>query len=244
MELLGLLGISAFWLMSLVVGARLCWLARTTRCYPELAIGVSFLLAGFLGLGMSLVAQHAGLSPDGSRAVSLVGSAFSCLGYGVLAAFVWRVFRAESRIGWIGFIAGVSCLGLGFAVQLATSAPEEGLVSVGVGFWIMLCAQIGIYVWAATESLAYWVPMRRRVRIGLADPLVANRFLLWGIGTGAVALIWFHLGWTRLGEEAVVMSGADYLVVALLGFVTAFCCWVAFLPPGWYVRRFLSPAAA
>ena len=30
--------------------------------------------------------------------------------------------------------------------------------------------------------------MRRRLQIGLGDPVVANRFLLWGIGAGAAGL--------------------------------------------------------
>ena len=40
-------------------------------------------------------------------------------------------------------------------------------------------------LWGAAESLRYFSMMRRRAKLGLADPLVTNRFLLWGLGIGA-----------------------------------------------------------
>jgi hypothetical protein len=37
------------------------------------------------------------------------------------------------------------------------------------------------YLWTAWEALRYHGLMRRRVRLGLADPAVCDRFLLWGL---------------------------------------------------------------
>ena len=237
MEFLGLLGIAAFWLMSLVVGVRLVWLARATRRFPELAVGASFLFAGFAGLGLNLVAQHGELSPAATMWTSLAGAGIGDVGYGVLAAFVWRVFQSDTRAGRVGFALCVSGLAVGFAVQFALARPDPTR-PVSLGFWITLCAQIAIYVWAAAESLSYWDAMRRRAQIGLAEPLVANRFLLWGVGMASIAGIWLHLGWTRLDAQTATMSSVDYLVIATLGFVCAVSCWVAFLQPRWYERRF------
>jgi hypothetical protein len=43
--------------------------------------------------------------------------------------------------------------------------------------------------WAFYESCRYWLSMRRRETLGLADPILTNRFLLWSIWTGAVTLL-------------------------------------------------------
>ena len=38
-----------------------------------------------------------------------------------------------------------------------------------------------LYLWTSVESLTWWRRMHRRVALGLADPVVANRFFLWGV---------------------------------------------------------------
>ena len=49
MELFALVGLSAYCLVSLVVGIRLLLLARRTRELPELLIGLAFLTGGAIG---------------------------------------------------------------------------------------------------------------------------------------------------------------------------------------------------
>ena len=49
-------------------------------------------------------------------------------------------------------------------------------------------AQIGVLLWGSLEALSYWRRMQKRTAIGLADPAVTNRFLLWGIGAGAAGV--------------------------------------------------------
>ena len=43
--------------------------------------------------------------------------------------------------------------------------------------------------WASFESFRYWRAMRKREALGLADPVVTNRFLLWTLWTGGVTLL-------------------------------------------------------
>jgi hypothetical protein len=43
------------------------------------------------------------------------------------------------------------------------------------------------YLWTAWESLRYHGLMRRRVKLALADAVVSDRFLLWGLMAIAVA---------------------------------------------------------
>jgi hypothetical protein len=83
----------------------------------------------------------------------------------------------------------------------------------------------------------YWDKMRRRERIGLADPTVTNRFLLWGIAAGSAGLgtaigISFQLatGIPSVEVPALLMSSS------LHGLVAAIAMWLAFLPPDFYTR--------
>lgn len=52
MDLLALLGLAAFVLVSSIVGMRILVLAATTRGLPETLIGLSLVLAGGVGTGL------------------------------------------------------------------------------------------------------------------------------------------------------------------------------------------------
>ena len=55
-EILGVIGFGSFLAVSLAVGTRLLLLARRTRRLPELAMGLNFLLAGFIGYALLVAA--------------------------------------------------------------------------------------------------------------------------------------------------------------------------------------------
>ena len=71
-----------------------------------------------------------------------------------------------------------------------------------LGFW----ARAGAFAWPAFESGRYAAAMRRRLAIGLGDPVLADRFRLWAISSCAVscAFIIFYMG--RLFAENVATS--------------------------------------
>jgi hypothetical protein len=92
--------------------------------------------------------------------------------------------------------------------------------------------------------------MRRRVGLALADPLVANRFVLWSVWTGALSfagLVLFAVRsrafWLQLNgiDPRIAMPAAVPLtaIVAGLAAVSAgVAVWLAFFPPESY-RRWL-----
>ena len=43
--------------------------------------------------------------------------------------------------------------------------------------------------WATTESLLYYVKLRKRTRLGLAVPQTSNQVLMWAIAMGAAAAV-------------------------------------------------------
>jgi len=191
--LLALLGLSALAsvAVSLVLGFRLLRLWFRSRQLPELAIGASFLVAGVLGYIATILGNPgtAGLSEVMAYRVMISGIGLISIGVALTYLFVWKVFRPEAT--WARALFWAACVAL-----LITIVPISG--DAGAGVEVNLLTAVGDLVrfgggaWGAWESLRYYGLMRKRVRLGLAEPAVANRFLLWGIAslsTGSIFLI-------------------------------------------------------
>jgi hypothetical protein len=126
------------------------------------------------------------------------------------------------------------------ATAYAADILENGLVNRrdgGSWFWGGMVMRLFVMAWSSFESLLYWSRMRRRLRLGLADAVVTNRFLLWGIGSGAA-----FLG-SAFGVAVIALTGPTSsripsfdLIVSLHGLVAAIAMWFAFQPPAFYVR--------
>jgi hypothetical protein len=177
---LGLLG------LSIVIGVRLLRLAPAGSRGPELWLGLYFVIYSGLATGLS-VGTYVGWSsasitlPD--AAVRWLNAGFfatSTLGLSCLLLFTQRTFRPESRAAatGIGVTAGIMVsmtiwIGLsdGFAIRLLP----------GPAYWIHWTARLSAWIWVAGESFAYWSKQQRRLAVGLAEPVVTNRFLLWGV---------------------------------------------------------------
>jgi hypothetical protein len=96
---------------------------------------------------------------------------------------------------------------------------------------------IGCLLWGSAEALVYWRKMRRRLRLGLADPIVTNRFFLWGLGAGAAGL------GSTIGTVAQLVTGLPPLETPLVtlssslhGLTAAVAMWLAFMPNQAYLR--------
>ena len=187
MALLALLGISAFGVVSFVVGLRLVLLSRRTGLLPERLIGVSLFLAGGLGTALLVAASFAG---EARWLVATISVLMINLGVVALGVFNWRVFRPTL----FGATLVAACIALLFLSMIVDRLAGEylgasrGVFSITVDY----AGRLILYGWATYESLRQYALARRRVRIGLTEPLVANRFLLWGIGTSAALGIWLH----------------------------------------------------
>jgi hypothetical protein len=241
-----LLATAAFVLVSAAVATRLLLLARRTRERPELLLGLGILGTAVLGYGLmiaSLVmrggAPVAQTIPQ--RALHGAGEIAHDLGVTMIVLFVASVFRARER--WARALAGVMLASLWsglLGVELANRFRETGIT--GGGFWWLRYAVIWSYsVWMAIESFAYWRQMKRRVALGLAEPLVANRFLLWGLASlGTTLATWsasipFFLA--RDPELALAWQGVIQTGTATVGLATVGIYALTFFPPAAYRRR-------
>jgi len=248
LEALRLFGVGAFLVACLAVGIRLLVLAARTRQMPEAALGLTLFASGGLGGILYFVGtSHAeGL---GGLAIWVRGAGRLCLSAGALTlwGFTWRVFRSDSR--WAAGLFSLALCGV-----VAGFVGEGFVTGFGGGGFDAVWSQLGIlarglaYLWAAIESFRYFALLRRRLRIGLADPLLVNRFLLWGIATSAafgiyaVALVNL-LGSTSQDVAAGVFRPTWALLTSALGLTAAVCTWLAFLAPARY-RHWTESAAA
>jgi hypothetical protein len=237
MEHLRWIGFGAFFASSLVIGTRLLLLARRTGQIPELLIGIAVIGIGPLGYGLSILA----FATSGYATIlsaTLRGSGFLAVFIGAAAQylFVWYVFRRQARWSRSAVHLAIALLALSYVGDIL----ENGLVNRTAGggwFWIGMSLRLLVMAWSSLESLAYWGRMRRRLRLGLADPVVTNRFFLWGAGSGAA-----FLG-SALLVVVMIFSGFSAreipivnLIVSLHGLVAAVAMWLAFQPPASYLR--------
>jgi hypothetical protein len=96
--------------------------------------------------------------------------------------------------------------------------------------------------WAAAEAFLHWRRLRRRLRLGLAEALTTHRFLTWGVGMSAMAVLMS----TTLLADAVGVSVDSARWMALesaAGMVGAGALWLTFFPGRWYAAWVEARAA-
>lgn len=247
MNMLVSIGFLAFFVASLTVGVRLLLLWRRTRELPELLIGVGVLGIGPVGFGCQrvgqlMLAQTQTQAPDAAvpttaMVLMTTGAITAVIGVACKLFFNGRVYHASSSFVQRAVLAGVVALVglLGYRLLTGDVVPAGGAPSALAN--VQSFAQIGVLLWGSGEALVYWRRMRRRSLLGIADPAVTNRFLLWGIGAGAagvgsavgvIAQLVLRHGSAEI--PWVVMSSSMH------GLVAAIALSLAFVPPARYLR--------
>ena len=189
MQVLALPGFLAFFAVSMWVGIRLLLLWSLHAADARAADGHRGARHRTAGLrdrdgGVQLVQSSPGLA----RFLVAIASTTVATGVGAKMIFNWLIYhprpRAARGIAFtaIALLAG-SVVGDGFTNHFAPEAWQEP------GFpQLRQVLQIGALCWGSAEAFGWWRRMQRRVSIGLGDPVVANRFLLWSIGAGAAGI--------------------------------------------------------
>ena len=226
--------VGLFVAVTMFAAGRLLLLYRETRGLPELLISTLILGVGTLGVGGSFVILST--VPEGllRTVLSFIPSIGVNVGMGALSVFTWCVYRPNS------VSARAFCAALVFAVfALVAYALAHG-TTLALQARPIALASSAIYVttmaWSAVEALLYWRAMKRRLGLGLADALVTNRFLLWGLATGTAAQGIAIGAIARLGFGLPIDAQWITLCYAAHGSITAVFFWLAFSPPKPYAR--------
>jgi hypothetical protein len=226
------------------LGVRLLLLARRNGAWPECWLGIAFLAGGSLGASAEVIASrylHAA-HPQAAGILLAFGKVAAGGGLTVYNYFVWRVFRPGER--WAGRLFAVLAAATLVAIAglAATGAFGPGLARGGGWFWLELAARLASPIWLAAESLRFYGQMRRRVELGLADALVADRFRLWSIGALAgLAMLLCSVTPLFVGPDSPVQK-LNIIVLASAGLVACVAYWLAFFPTAGY-RSWIRRAA-
>lgn len=224
-----------------IVGARLVGLWRHTGRLPELALGSAVLLVGALGYPLAIAARNdLGGSPELDIRLLATSIALQNLGCACMALATLGTFRAG--VVWARglFTALAALLAGSWLVQLLTHdfASPAGQ---SFAYWVGFAGRVLPFLWSAAESWRYHGLLRRRLRLGLTDGAVADRFRLWALSATGVVGAFGIFGVALLAGADVATSAWVLAPTSLLGCISGVSLWLAFLPPAWYLRRF-APA--
>jgi hypothetical protein len=211
-----------------VAGAR-------NRQLPELCVGLGFLVGVLFGYVPESLATSTDLLPEALvptilaiTQVSIRAAAFAVM------VFTVTVFRRRGTIAWVIFAvlsAGLVSSWVAFPHYVSQAQ------SPGDAFWyeVFSVNRSLVMAWGAAESLAYWRMSVRRRDLGMAEPVVTNRFLLWGLGLAALTVL---MGSTTIAGLLEIDPTAHgwVLVESWMGLIGAVSLGLAFFPARAYLQ--------
>jgi hypothetical protein len=227
--------------VGVVVATRLVLVARRTRGLPELAMGLGLLLVTVLGGPLAAAARLPGMvSTTLGDLLFGGGLLLTITGIGFMYVFTWRVFRPDH--GWakavLGVVAGalvVAWLGLVHANAQGTTLAEIlpytrpwGIAVVGL--------VAGAFLWTGIESLCYHAALRRRLALGMSDPVVVNRFFLWTVSSFSATALCAVIVGAMLTGGAPMNDPLPLTSIGLASVVVSVAWYLAFLPPDRYLH--------
>ena len=222
------------------VGIRVLILARRNRGMPELLLGISLVVGGTFGASLEaggMSGTEAELEPALAGALYGTGKAFSIVGFVCQALFIRNVFRPTEA--WAaGLVAMVVFAQLG----LYTAYAAAGTFSTGVIpkelFLVEFVARAFGSVWFIAEALRYYGMMRKRLSLGLADPMVTDRFRVWAVaGILGLVMLGTSLPPVIVGDPNWWAMDLIIPVFAATGIASSAFYLLAFFPPAWYRAR-------
>lgn len=222
-------------------GIRLIRLSWRTQGSPELTLGIAFILWALSYACWQIPIATA--NQPLTRPLFFAGRVFTNAGTIFLAYFIWIGFRNQSS--WAKYLvhAIVLCMLAAMAGSIAEGdwggiQPTENpwwFVDWGAGFVAM--------AWVGVEGSIEYTKARRRMRLGLCDPLVCNRYLLWAV----VGFAWtlyngmFLYQTVEFEASQIWSSSMDRAIAAIEAVGVALVCLI-FFPPRFY-RRWIAGAA-
>jgi hypothetical protein len=224
----------------LAVGAYLLQKASATRGLAEFYLGVAFLFNGLsFGFSEILFIINTSILLNEFSYIARIWSAACSV---TIAIFTWKVFRSNAKWARRLVCFDVALLSIGLAVS-AWEGDWEGYYPLAYkGFWIEWLGGIAPFIWLSVESLRQYVLARRRVLLGLSDPIICNRYLLIGLYATLAASTYFicirmYIIHELYGKWSVAMD----LALGFVETVSVIALSISFSAPAFY-RRWIGGA--
>ena len=237
--MIALLCLVAYTLASCVVGVKLLLRAARSRGVPELLAGLCYLCAPGIGYPLQIVAMQL---PDRSVAIAmnLIAEVLLVFGCSCFLFFTVTVFRPGVR--WASWCAWLGTFGLTYAgagtqrALMMYSDPAESMAHGRLPGAMFLLVLALVWGWTALEGLRYYRMMRKRMALGLAEPVVTNRFLLWGMN-GLTSVAWVGVSIIMFARGVnLAMSPLAVTTTSAGGLANAIFLLLIFMPPAPYTR--------
>jgi hypothetical protein len=220
-------------ILYIIAGARLIRLSQRTGEAPERLLGLYFTASGIAYLGWT----GPFILNLGPRAEAVDFTAWALYSAGVIpcVVFIRRVFRPNDA--WAGGLVFVCTAALALAAGVLTARGDRYPSLDEPFFWVQWVGYTTPNVWLAVEALLAYGIAAKRARIGLSEPLVANRYLLFGIF--GVLQVLACLSDIPLAAEMAADHAASPVTDAVLGsmeLASIASLWIAFFPPSAYLK--------
>lgn len=247
--------------LGLVIAIRLLKLGKRTRG-PERWLAAYLLVAWCFGSVLAGVIYSRWGDPSLAlpRALEapLHGVYLAAISFGHVFVYIFtqRVFYPASTLVRRAVAAAAIALALAWLAFGFTAGFAVAVIN-GPSYWIGAAVRLLATVWLAVESFRHATRLRRRISFGLADPILANRFLLWGVWAAAVSIaqlpdpiarVWY---WAVTGDAVHFdpvagepMASMMIFTTAVLGTISACAMFLTFFPIAAYRRWLLRHSAA
>ena len=232
--------------VGVVLAVRMLRLARRTRQLPELMIGLH-MVALVLGYSIEFIGMEIGSSQP-IAGIWLRGTAnlLYAVSIFVYLLFTWKVFAPKASWAPVLVMMSTLALAVGWSGEVLTTDFDFSPARfAGPWFWIAFAPRMIGVGWASFEALIHHSKLRRRLSLGLAEPLATNRLLLWGLAALSEWMIYLSVAITILaGQPDGFLTGNAALWVSAFGVGGSTCMWIGFFPPRRYERWIQERAAS
>lgn len=203
--------------MGIAVGVKLGSKARQHGLWGLHSVALAAICAGGLGMLLEPLAEA-------RRSMALMIAAESGIRTGMflLCLFIAATFR-RTPAGYAGAALCALCLVGAIVWDLIVQPPARAYDYTRLSSHANQASIAIPFLWATLESLGHWRRGRRRLALGLADPLVVRTYLLWCVTTGCfvgicvlaiLAGVASAAGAERVAGTAHALRGVLYLVIA------------------------------
>jgi hypothetical protein len=218
----------------LTAGVRLLRLSQRTGEAPERLLGAAFL---FMGVSAALYVLPVFSAFESLWTPLNFAGRVAFLPAAVKLAFFTRlVFRPENRWGaWLVWGSAILLVtGVGGSVR---GGDWEGFSISNGWFWLEWVGYTVPFAWAGSEAFIQYRKARRRMQLGLCDPLVCSRYLLWAVfaalQTCSLLVLIPQYSEYETTSQFTATWDAIYGASVIASLVTI---WLVFFPPAFYRR--------
>jgi hypothetical protein len=238
--------------LSLLLAGRLAMTAYRQKSLPE-ALMAGFFAGGAAGYSALMLTVSLGMAREGAETARNIGNVAFLMPHIAVVVFTARVFRPN--VAWARVLAAVLVVGTvgtliaGHALSAHYGTEEYVNTLAGVFlFWVGFGVRTVAFGWASLEALIYYRSARKRAAIGIGDPLVANRFLLWSLWSGmAVIMTFLRVTANALADPAAEVPHDPMWIVfgqIVASLVCAASVYLTFAAPRfyreWVIRAYQS----